>query len=292
MTKGGPSEDIPVTLPSHRVGSGMSTAQLKLRSDLVISRQEVGGTPSFVVKAPATGQFFRLRDAEHYILQQLDGSTPLDVIRRKAEEQFSAPLPPETLKRFVKTLDKFGLLESDEADSGHLSGRSRRVRGSVVYLRFKLFDPDRLFNFLIGKVRFFFTPAFVFLAAVLILGAAGLTLGNWDEMRRALLRLYRIDTLPLALLGVLIIGTCHEFAHGLTCKHFGGEVHEVGFLLIYLQPALYCNVSDAWLFPEKSKRLWVGVAGPYFELFLWALATLAWRLTDVETGLNYVAFIV
>src|SRR5205814_5873818 len=91
---------------------------------------------------------------------------------------------------------------------------------------------------------------------------------------------------------VFLVITAHELAHGLTCKHFGGEVHELGFLLIYLQPALYCNVSDAWLFPEKSKRLWVGFAGPYFELFLWALATLAWRLTDVETGLNYVAFIV
>src|SRR5262249_28079018 len=67
---------------------------------------------------------------------------------------------------------------------------------------------------------------------------------------------------------------------------------ELGFFLIYLQPALYCNVSDAWLFPEKSKRLWVAFAGPYFELFLWALATLAWRVTDVETTINYLAFIV
>jgi len=36
----------------------------------------------------------------------------------------------------------------------------------------------------------------------------------------------------------------------------------------------------------------VGFAGPYFELFLWALATLAWRLTDMETWINYVALIV
>lgn len=36
-------------------------------------------------------------------------------------------------------------------------------------------------------------------------------------------------------------------------------------MLIYLQPAFYCNVSDAWLFPEKSKRLWVTFAGAYFE---------------------------
>src|SRR2546422_8219390 len=44
-----------------------------------------------------------------------------------------------------------------------------------------------------------------------------------------------------------------------------------------------CNVSDAWLFPEKSRRLWVTFAGGYFEFFLWGLATLAWRLTEPGT---------
>ena len=91
---------------------------------------------------------------------------------------------------------------------------------------------------------------------------------------------------------ILLVTTAHEFAHGLTCKHFGGEVHEMGFLLIYLQPALYCNVSDAWLFPEKSRRLWVTFAGPYFELFLWALAALGWRFSDPTTWIHYLSLAV
>jgi len=41
------------------------------------------------------------------------------------------------------------------------------------------------------------------------------------------------------------------------------------------------------LFAEKSKRLWVGFAGPYFEFFLWACAVLVWRVTDGETWLNF-----
>src|SRR2546429_1414005 len=105
-------------------------------------------------------------------------------------------------------------------------------------------------------------------------------------------RLYRLETFVLAWLMVLLVSAAHEFAHGVTCKHFGGEVHEIGFMLLYFQPALYCNVSDAWLFPEKSKRLWVTFAGPYFELFLWSLATMLWRLTEEDTLINYVGFIV
>jgi multidrug efflux pump subunit AcrA (membrane-fusion protein) len=57
-------------------------------------------------------------------------------------------------------------------------------------------------------------------------------------------------------------------------------------------PCFYCNVSDAWLFREKSKRLWVTFAGGYFELFVWALAVFAWRLTALDSAVNYVAFLV
>jgi multidrug resistance efflux pump len=63
-------------------------------------------------------------------------------------------------------------------------------------------------------------------------------------------------------------------------------------MLLYLQPAFYCNVSDAWLFPEKSRRLWVSFAGAYFEVFLWAFATLIWRLTEPGTMVHYQALVV
>ncbi|MDB6123098.1 MAG: hypothetical protein JWQ71_2091, partial [Pedosphaera sp.] len=46
------------------------------------------------------------------------------------------------------------------------------------------------------------------------------------------------------------------------------------------------------LFTEKAKLLWVEFAGPYFELYIWALATLLLRLTYVETCINRVAFVV
>ena len=48
----------------------------KLRSDLRVSPQGVAEDATFVVKDPATGRFFRLRQAEQFIAQQLDGSAP------------------------------------------------------------------------------------------------------------------------------------------------------------------------------------------------------------------------
>ena len=55
--------------------------------------------------------------------------------------------------------------------------------------------------------------------------------------------------------------TIHELGHAYACKHFGGEVHEMGFMLVFFMPAFYANVNDAWSFPQRSARLWVTAAG-------------------------------
>src|SRR2546429_12848 len=39
-----------------------------------------------------------------------------------------------------------------------------------------------------------------------------------------------------------VVKVIHEFGHGLSCKAFRGECHEMGFLFMCLSPALYCNV--------------------------------------------------
>jgi putative peptide zinc metalloprotease protein len=61
---------------------------------------------------------------------------------------------------------------------------------------------------------------------------------------------------------------------------------------MFFLPCLYCNVSDAWLFGERRKRLLVTLAGGYCDLCVWALAVFAWRLTPPEGMANYIAWVV
>ncbi|OGG43425.1 MAG: hypothetical protein A3F84_29800 [Candidatus Handelsmanbacteria bacterium RIFCSPLOWO2_12_FULL_64_10] len=270
----------------------MSSECAKSRGDLVVSRQDTPEAVTFVVKDPATGRFFRFRETEAFILQQLDGATPLDLLCHTVEQRFGATLPPQTLEQFVGRLRNLGLLEQAEGGPVSLHRPHGRVRGNFLYLRLKAIDPDRLLGRLVRRLRFFFTPYFVFFSAACVLLALYITVADWPEIEAQFRRLFRFQSLLLAWAVVLCVVTMHEFAHGLTCKHFGGEVREMGFMLIYFQPAFYCNVSDAWLFPEKYKRLWVTFAGAYFEVFLWAIATWTWRMTDPYTVLNYVAMVV
>src|SRR5262249_33863749 len=162
----------------------------------------------------------------------------------------------------------------------------------LLFWRKRFFDPDRLFTWLAPRTWFFWTPAFLFFSAGSIVLAAALLWANRQSLASSFLSALRWETAVLAWLALLFVTTCHEFAHGLTCKRYGGEVHEVGFLLIFFMPCFYCNVSDAWLFKEKSKRLWVTFAGGYFELFLWALSVFVWRVTEADSLINYLAFVV
>ena len=270
----------------------MTSTLPKLRSDLDRRVQPDGDGNVLVIKDPLSREFFRLKEAERFIAEQLDGETPLEEVHRRVEQNFGASLAPEVLTGFVKTLDKNRLLERPGARrSSRAKQQNKRVAGGWLNLRFKLVDPEGLLNRLLPRVRLCFTPQFVFFSAAIIFLATATVAFNWAEFLRAAAGLYTFSTVPLLIATIFVVVTLHEFAHGLTCKYFGGEVREMGFLLIYLQPAFYCNVSDAWFFP-KNQRLWVSFAGPYFELFIWAVATLAWRMTDVDTWLNHVSLVV
>jgi len=264
----------------------------KLRTDLIVSRQGELNAAALVVKDPVRGGFFRFREVEGFILDRLAGTASLESIRTQVEEEFGAALSFADLEGFVQKLRRLGLLEESGVQPASVPPSRRRIRGNPFYLRLKAFDPDRLFVRLVGKIRWLFTPAFVCFSALTIVFALGLTIVNSSDLALDIPRLYSVQSLALAWgVGMLVI-VAHEFAHGLTCKYFGRSVREIGFLLIFFQPAFYCNVSDAWLFPKKSQRLWVTFAGAYFEIFLWALATLIWRVTDPQTVINYVALVV
>jgi putative peptide zinc metalloprotease protein len=268
----------------------LSSVLPQLRDDLRISQQGTPEGPIFVFKDPRTDRFYRFRAAEHFIARQLDGRTSLDTVGCRAEAQLGTLFPPESLSAFVNQLHRLGLLET--AESQKATPRKNRMRGDLFALRWRVYDPDRLLSWLVHKVWFCFTPTFLVCSAGLMVLAVGLTLANGQEIARDLKSLYRVENLLSIWLTMFVVTTLHEFAHGLTCKRFGGEVHELGFLLLYFQPAFYCNVSDAWLFSEKSKRLWVSAAGAYFECTLWALCAMLWRITVAGTWVHTAALVI
>jgi len=286
----------------------MEKAYLKFRDDLIISQQEFEKTTYYVIKDPITHKFFRIKELEYFITRQLDGKTSPEEVVKSFQEHFHIQLPLETLEKFVQNLKNFGFLEEEISDSSTLltdQERSQRERelarlqyqkqtfwGKLLYIKLKGFDPDRLLNRLVKFSGFIFTPVFLFLSVIIILLALSITLANWKELGYSFGGIFKVATILKVWVAIFLVIVLHEFAHALTCKHFGGEVHEMGFLLLYFQPCFYCNVSDAYLFKEKSKKLRVTFAGAYGQVLVWAIATLLWRITALDSGLNSFIFVV
>jgi multidrug efflux pump subunit AcrA (membrane-fusion protein) len=277
------------------------------RPDLIFS--PAGDEGGYVIKDPRAGNYFTIGEEEHFLLTQCDGQQSAASIRARFAERFGEPLEPEELDEFLGVAQKQGLLRAEAAPDSTIRAsratqtelkeaddsqpRRRRVSWQgLLSWRINLFDPDRFFTWAQPKLGFFWTRSFVIFATGCIVLAAVLVGLNREQLAVSFVNSLRWETAVLGWLTLLAVTTLHEFAHGLTCKRHGGEVHEVGFLMLLLMPCLYCNVSDAWLFPEKSRRLWVTFAGAYFELFLWALAVFVWRLTMADTLVHYLAFLV
>nr|MBN2277136.1 efflux RND transporter periplasmic adaptor subunit [candidate division Zixibacteria bacterium] len=272
----------------------------KIRDDLII--QEIKGKDGslhYVIKDPLTGAYFKVGEPERFIIRNFDGQKSTDEIAAAFKERFQIDLDPAEIDGFSGQLQVLCFLDNDltradllkkQKDSS--AEKPRTLFGKLMFVKIKAFNPGRLFDQTAGPLRFFFTRGFVIIAFMTIVFSFLLAIYNAKELGRDLTRLFNLEGLILVYLSILVVGMLHEFAHGLTCRHFGGKVHEIGFLIIYFQPAFYCNVSDAWLFPEKRKRLWVSFSGGFFQLFIWGLAVLVWRVTQTDILLNKTALAV
>ncbi len=142
---------------------------------------------------------------------------------------------------------------------------------NILALRFKGIDPERLLNWLYPKVRWFYSLPARLVCLALALSALLLVMVQFDTFHNKLPTFHQFfEAKNWVYLGVTLAITkvIHEFGHGLTCKHFGGECHEMGVMFLVLTPCLYCNVSDSWMLPNKWHRAWIGAAGMYVEIVI------------------------
>jgi multidrug resistance efflux pump len=272
------------------------------KSNLVI--RPFGKSGEYVVKNPQRGTYLRIGEQEHFLLLQLDGRSSEADILNAFNARFSDPLTTEDLQGFVEMASHRDLLTDgraaststkaeadDDEDDDELPDAGSKGGQSWLYFRYSFFDPNELFNYLEPKLRFIWTFGFFCCSLGLIAAAGMLSWSNKTELFSTFGKHLNWETAVLVWFVTIVVTMFHEFAHGLTCKRYGGDVHEVGLLVMFFTPCFYCNVSDAWLIPEKSKRLWITAAGGYCDLCMWALSVFVWRFTQQDTLINYVAYI-
>src|SRR3954447_17642293 len=267
----------------------MSTGP-KLRDDLVLVEQTYRGEQSFIVKDPESRKYYRFRPVEIRVMQALDGQHTSAAAAAQLRADGLA-VSAAAVEKFAAKLTTMGLCQRTLAERSVLlmerlrAERRRRLsprvfQGDLFRIRWSAGDPDELLNRWLPRLRFFFSRTFLILSVALFLVYFLIVGLRWPEFSSALADLYTFrvglnDLVVLWVTGTAII-VVHELGHGFTCKYFGGEVHEIGAMLIYFEPAFFCNVNDAWTFPELRARLWVTAAGSWIQLVLASLGAVVW----------------
>lgn len=270
------------------------------RADLVIRNT---GEGEYVVKLPSSGKYFKIGDIEHFLLSKLDGRNSVQAISQAFEQRFGDPLTAEELDEFIDAVKPLGIFSKsksgsssedshEEADLEHEADPEFGGKGNLLFYRRTLFNPDAMLNWLEPRLRFLWTRTFVVCSAMAMLAAMSIVWQNRSDLVSTFPQAMRWEAMLMFWVTMIAVTMIHEMAHGLTCKHYGGEVREIGVLFLFFTPCFFCNVTDAWLIPKKSHRLWVTLAGSYSDLCLWALAAFGWRLTVQDSVLNYLAWIV
>ncbi len=276
--------------------------RIRLRPDLAIEEQRYEGRTFYVVKDPVSLRYYRLKDNERFLLQFLDGKHTLEEAQKAYEKEYRPErLKLEDLEGFAQQLLTAGLALSESPRAGQQLYERKKKRQrtewlqtltNILYIKIPVFDPERILTWMLKYVGFIFSMWFFLLSCAFMLAAILLVATHFDTFRRKLPDYHEFFSFKTAVylyISLGVVKVIHEFGHGLSCKRFGGEVHEMGALLMCFSPALYCNVSDAWVLPNKWHRIIISAAGIYVELLIAAIATFVWWYTPTQPFVNNLA---
>jgi len=289
------------TLADSLTDTASRPLPMRRRADLEYSSQHYEGRTYWVVKDPLALSYYRFQPEERFLLDLLDGRRSAEELKQAFDRRFAPQrITLEQLHQFLGMLHRSGLVIADVPDQGQQLDRRRRERrrrertaaaSNILAIRLPGVDPERLLTRLYPAVRWLFSPLVIAVCCAAMGAAAMLVTVHWETFVSRLPAFHSFFAAENWLLLALVLAVTkvlHELGHALACKHFGGECHEIGLMLLVFTPCLYCNVSDSSMLPSKWQRAAVAAAGMFVELTLAAVATFLWWFS-MPGLLNYLA---
>ncbi len=270
----------------------------ELRPQLVararLHRHRYRGEVWYLLQDPASGRVHRFTPGARLLLAAMDGQRSVQDlwtlgVRRLGDD---APTQDEVIQ-LLGQLHGADLLMTDvppdalelfDRGQREKSAKRRRSWANPMALRLPLWDPGA---FLDRHAKWWprlwgrgaaVVWLLVVLPALLLLPAQLPELtGNLSD------RVLQAENLFLIGLVFPLIKALHEMGHATATRAAGGEVHDMGVMLLVLMPVPYVDASAANVLRSRWARARVGAAGMLVEVFIAALAFYAWLL--VEPGL-------
>ena len=270
-------------------------AELKprIRAHARIYRHVFRGKVWFVLHDSAAERSHRFTPAAHHLIGLMDGERTVQELWEATSASLGdeAPTQAETIRLIGQLQAADALLCDVPPDSMEVFRRHQRHESQLwkrrlltpLALRFPLVDPDRFLVRTLPKVEWLFGWLGVVLWLAVVGAGSVLAVSHWTDLTENLSdRVFAPQNLLLLWLVYPVVKVFHELGHAYAVRKWGGEVHDIGIMLLVFTPVPYVDASAASGFRDKRHRMVVGAMGIGVELFLGSLALFVWL--NVEPG--------
>ena len=265
-----------------------------LLEHITVHRQEYREHTWFILHDRHKSRSHRFNSMAYFVISYMDGSRSMQELYDTVRTKYPDDSPSQDeLSQLLGRLYLAELVHTDSVpDIDELSQRIEHSQWQKIKqyfmnplaLRFVLLNPDRILDNSLRFIRPLFRKRVLYGWCGLISFALGMTLINWPELNNATrLHTYTTQNMVLLLISYPIIKLLHELGHAYAIKHYGGEVNEMGIMLLIFVPLPYVNAHSALSLADKYQRMLVSAMGIMVESTLAAIALLLWL--NIEPGL-------
>ena len=256
-----------------------------------LHRHRYRGRVWYLLQDPATGRVHRFTPAARLVLAAMDGRRSVhqlwDLVCERLGEE--APTQDELI-HLLGQLHAADMLSTDVPpdalelfDRGQRETASKRRRSWInpMAIRLSLWDPGTFLDRHVALWRVLWGRVGAALWLTVVLPALLLLPLHWPELTNDLSdRVLQGDNLLLMALVFPFVKAMHELGHATATRAGGGEVHDMGVMMLVLMPVPYVDASAANVLRSRWQRARVGAAGMLVEVFLAALAFYAWMAME------------
>ncbi len=259
-----------------------------------LHRHRYRGELWYLLQDPASAKVHRFTPAARLIIAAMDGRRSVHDLGPLAGRRLGddAPTQDEILQ-LLGQLHGADLLQTDvppdaievfERGEREARSKSRRAWANPMAVRISLVDPGAFLDRFVPWWRRLWGVPGALLWLAVVLPALVMLPQHWPELTHNLSdRVLEADNLLLLGLIFPVIKALHELGHATATRASGGEVHDMGLMLLVLMPVPYVDASSATVLRSRWSRALIGAAGMVVELFVAAIAFYLWM--TVEPGL-------
>lgn len=291
------SEALDAALPEIPQARLSRSRPPRIDPDLVTHEEVLDGEPIVGILQRDRANYFRFPPIQWQLAQLFDGERSYEQIAEEFQLQTGVSIDSEEVRAFAEQMDACNFWYKSHQEKNLamrdklLTQRGRRTKSkiNVAHISFSAWDPDRYLGWLDRLAGGYIYSRWCVLTAVLLfIFETAVVVKNWSFIGPDTELFFNFTQKSLGdfaqfWLLILVIGFLHETAHGLTCKHFGGQVHSMGLMFLYFVPCFFVDVTESWVAATKLQRLATIIAGIWIELVVCGIAMIFW-LNSPEGG--------